>query len=394
MSTDSIATTILMEPTISSTGTSPLPGIDKQRIRIVIIGPVPPTSPTSANPIGGAALNFAEMLSNLRRRNFLLGVIDINRPLVRLPGWRVAVNNICTFISLIRSLWTQIGTSKLVFLNGNPGTNFLFVGTCIWSICRLRKRPMVLRVFGGNFADTYESYPASLRLLANHTIMRCAAVFVQTRAIHRRFCRRANFHWFPNTRNVLPSARSHSSIAKRFVFVSRLYMAKGLREAVDACRDLPEDYHLDVYGPIMADTDLSLFRGNDRATYRGVLSSSELPATLSSYDLLLFPSYWDAEGHPGIVIEALQCGVPVVATHWRGIPEIIEHGRSGLLVAPRSTEAVRKAIDQIRCDSSLYRVLRSGARLRGELFRSGRWYNKMASQLRGLSDDGCSAPSD
>ncbi len=158
-------------------------------------------------------------------------------------------------------------------------------------------------------------------------------------------------------------------------------MEKGLREAVDACRELPSDCCLNVYGPIMPNTDLGVFDGQERSVYRGVLAQGDVPDALERHDVLVLPTYWDVEGYPGIALEALQCGRPVISTSWGSVPEVVEDGKSGLLVEPRSTAAVREAIERVIGDPELYRALCAGARWRGEFFRSEKWYDELSAEL-------------
>ena len=134
----------------------------------------------------------------------------------------------------------------------------------------------------------------------------------------------------------------------------------------------------------MPDTDFSLFEGHPRADYGGVLEPGEVPRVLGEHDLLLYPSYFRGEGYPNAILEAFQCGVPVVAARWGGVPELVEHEERGLLVEPRSAVAVRSAIERLLGDPGLYRRLCEGARRRGEYFRSGAWYDRMASDLCSL----------
>ncbi len=54
-----------------------------------------------------------------------------------------------------------------------------------------------------------------------------------------------------------------------------------------------------------------------------------------------------SEGFPQVIIEAMSCGLPVVATSVGGIPEIIEHGVSGLLVEPRSPESLAQSMAKL-----------------------------------------------
>ena len=71
------------------------------------------------------------------------------------------------------------------------------------------------------------------------------------------------------------------------------------------------------------------------------------------------------EGLPVSIMEALALGVPVVATRVGGVPELVEHGVSGLLVEPRDPAALAAAISSL-ADSGVRRRLADGARKRGE----------------------------
>ena len=109
-----------------------------------------------------------------------------------------------------------------------------------------------------------------------------------------------------------------------------------------------------------------------------------MPRVLSEHDLLVYPSYYRSEGYPGAVLEAFQCGLPVIAAKWGGVAELVEHEESGLLVEPRSAAEVESAIKRLLDDPELYRRLCEGARRRGNQFRSADWYDRMAPELRSL----------
>jgi glycosyltransferase involved in cell wall biosynthesis len=76
--------------------------------------------------------------------------------------------------------------------------------------------------------------------------------------------------------------------------------------------------------------------------------------------LVILPS--TEEGFPNAVLEAMSAGLPVIATDVGGVPEIIEHGRTGLLVPAREPEALAAAIDQLASDPGLRERLGSAAR--------------------------------
>ncbi|MCG6894238.1 MAG: glycosyltransferase family 4 protein [Desulfobacteraceae bacterium] len=61
----------------------------------------------------------------------------------------------------------------------------------------------------------------------------------------------------------------------------------------------------------------------------------------------------DRDGIPNVLAESMAMGVPVVATHISGIPELLEDGRSGLLVPPRNPGVMARAVARLLLDTHL-----------------------------------------
>jgi glycosyltransferase involved in cell wall biosynthesis len=76
---------------------------------------------------------------------------------------------------------------------------------------------------------------------------------------------------------------------------------------------------------------------------------NELVAHYHSASIFAFPAVCN-DASPLTVYEAGACGLPIVSTHSGGIPEIVEHGRSGLLVERSNPEAIAAAISQLLSD--------------------------------------------
>lgn len=68
----------------------------------------------------------------------------------------------------------------------------------------------------------------------------------------------------------------------------------------------------------------------------------DVPAMLAGLDIFLSPSLW--EGFGLVLLEAMSCRVPIVASRVSAIPEVIQHEETGLLVPPRDVSALADAL--------------------------------------------------
>ena len=238
--------------------------IAHQTTKVLIIGPLP-SAASDVDIIGGAKVSFTETISQLQRRGFELEIISSSRPYQRLPFWKAHGHSLAAFMRITLGTLKKGQRSELIFLNMTT-FNVGLVAPIVWIICKLINRPMVLRLFGGNFNHVYEGYNPVLKWIADRTFMHCSVVFVETQQLLRYFENRANFKWLPNTRDINCSRVARSRKIQKLIFLGQLVMTKGLAEALIACRSLPEGCHLHVFGPQHDSTDFSLFEGHPRAT--------------------------------------------------------------------------------------------------------------------------------
>ena len=97
---------------------------------------------------------------------------------------------------------------------------------------------------------------------------------------------------------------------------------------------------------------------------------SDVPAILSASDVFVLPSLW--EGLPMALIEAMASGLPVIATLVSGSQQVVEQGRSGILVPPGEVAPLRQAIEDLLADPEWARLLGKAARQRVEEAYSAR----------------------
>ncbi len=88
----------------------------------------------------------------------------------------------------------------------------------------------------------------------------------------------------------------------------------------------------------------------DRVTFTGALGQDEIRALLEAADVFCLPSF--AEGVPVSLMEAMAMELPVVSSRIMGIPELVEDGVSGRLIAPGNVEELTAALAGLAGDSA------------------------------------------
>ena len=94
----------------------------------------------------------------------------------------------------------------------------------------------------------------------------------------------------------------------------------------------------------------------------GVCPQGEIAQWYQASDIVTLPSW--REGVPNSLVEAAACGRPVVASNIMGIPEIVEDGKSGLLVQPGDPAGLSQALEALLSDETRCREMGEAAALR------------------------------
>lgn len=167
-----------------------------------------------------------------------------------------------------------------------------------------------------------------------------------------------------------PGARPAASTPPRILFVGRLVARKGVDRLLAALATIADrEWRLEIVGfgperdPLerrAADLGIS-----DRVDFLGRVSSDELVAAYRRAACFVLPATLDeradTEGLGVVLLEAMSYGVPVLATRMGGIVDIVEDGRTGVLVADDPAELAR-ALASILEDPHRARALGSAGR--------------------------------
>jgi teichuronic acid biosynthesis glycosyltransferase TuaC len=173
------------------------------------------------------------------------------------------------------------------------------------------------------------------------------------------------------------------------VYIGRMDVKKGLRELVEAAAALkPQRPELQVYlvgaGPDRPLIDEAI-QANNAGDYIHALPNcapDEVAVWMAAADVITLPSYM--EGCPNVVLEALACGRPVVATNVGGIPEIMSDA-CGRLVPPRDSVALAHAL------ASVLDITWDAANISAHWSRS---WSTVAAELRNVLESVAPKPQD
>ena len=159
----------------------------------------------------------------------------------------------------------------------------------------------------------------------------------------------------------------------RLLCVGTLHEVKGQAILIEACRRLQQRgvgvlLELVGDGPDRFALQQQIRRAglHDRVRLRGSLTSGGVVDCLAHAQVAVAPSVPSRDGRregiPVALMEAMACGVPVVASRLSGIPELVEHDKSGLLVEPGDATALADAIELLCCKPDLRERLAREAR--------------------------------
>jgi glycosyltransferase involved in cell wall biosynthesis len=143
-----------------------------------------------------------------------------------------------------------------------------------------------------------------------------------------------------------------------------------LLKALPEIRRSGLDPRVTVHGSVIAEDDFTeeyIAGWLKRLAYRagpagsvifaGTAGSAEKWDALHAADIFVLPTQYPIEGQPIALIEAMICGCPIVATRFRCIPSIVEHGVNGLLVDNADSSSVASAVIKLAKDPSLARQM-------------------------------------
>lgn len=354
-----------------------------QKINILLIGHLP-LQPS------GSALSFKRLVDILSKcEEVELQVVNTSRPSHLTTSWFI---NFATAFKVTMAVLLHFRRTDVVSFHASRPAVMVY-GPFLWGLTRLFNKPILIRLFGGALEKEYAVLSPIKKWIFNKTVLASDGFMVQTKHLLKYFEQFSthNIKWFPNSTKItcLPNSKSLTGTqCKRYIFLGIIKEEKGIDIILDSVPYLMPGISVDLFGPLEGKYTPEYIdsKGKEVVCYRGILGQTEVYDELFNYDALILPTFYEGEGYPGVILEAYSHGLPVIATHWRSIPEIVDE-RTGILIPTHSAEALAQAMNKLHIDTQLYGRLSDGAHSRQIEFSDTYWADRFVEWCRELAGD-------
>lgn len=326
------------------------------RKRILLLGYLPP-------PLFGPSVTYQALLHSDFVRQFDVTFVDLT--VVR----RLDELEVFHFRKLWRSLrffsrefWCLL-TRRYDFVCAPVSVNrnaFLKDAALLW-LARLFQVPTVLYAHGNNLPHFFVMSPPWVRRVIDRTFRKAAAGIVLGE------CLRFNFDsWLPAERifvvptgiePVAPSPRAATKSEFTVLYLGNMVREKGFHVLLEAAALLTRQQrgirfvfagawrHAEEERKAREFVEANLM--SDRVEFVGPVGGEQKARLLADADTLVFPTFYYYETMGLVILEAMQCGLPVITTRRASIPEIVQDGVNGLLVEEQNAAELAAKIQQL-----------------------------------------------
>jgi glycosyltransferase involved in cell wall biosynthesis len=253
---------------------------------------------------------------------------------------------------MLTTAWRQRRRFDVAQVDVYSGPAFYWCEAVCWLLRRVKK-PYVLTLHGGNLPEFAARYPRRV----GRVLHSADYVTVPSRYLHQKMTGfRQDLHVVPNPLDLgAYSFRHRNTVAPQLIWLRSFHTMYNpmlaVRVVAELYRDVP-DISLAMVGRDRGDGSLQktarLANGlgvGNRVDFVGAVAKSEVPEWLDRADVFLNTS--DIDNAPVSVLEAMACGLCVVTTNVGGLPCLVDHERTGLLVEANDAKAMAAEVHRL-----------------------------------------------
>ncbi|MGN6802066.1 MAG: glycosyltransferase family 4 protein, partial [Ginsengibacter sp.] len=165
----------------------------------------------------------------------------------------------------------------------------------------------------------------------------------------------------------------------KIVYMARIMLEKGIDIIFDFALHLKlinfptNTILIDFYGPITKKDEKLFFdkiKEFDYLNYKGIVDPKDVYKKMAEYDILILPTRYEGEGFPGTILDAYMCGIPVIVSNWKYLPEYVENGITGFVFDLNNLNMFYDSIFKLYHDRRLLLEMKISAHKKSEEFSS------------------------
>ncbi len=329
------------------------------RKKILIIGQTPPPYHGQAIMIENTIKHTYKSLEIFHvRMNFSEGVDELGR---------FKAKKILVLVNIIFKIFyirIRFGVKNLYYPPSGPDTGPIIRDILVLGMTRWIFKTTIYHFRAGGISEKVERYPHLVKIFVK-------SVFNKPNLTIRLSNKNPDDGGYFNTikdviipnglkdfgLNRINAIKLSSPSPPVIFFVGVIKETKGVLDLLKSCCILKInkiDFKLNILGQMSSnlfekrlhdfidDNELS-----KHVNFLGVKTGEDKWREFSNADIFCFPSYYECETFGNVLVEAMQFQLPIVATKWRGIPDIVVDNESGFLVDINSPEMLAVKLEQL-----------------------------------------------
>jgi glycosyltransferase involved in cell wall biosynthesis len=336
-------------------------------MKILILGQTPP-------PYGGQAINIEKMIRVLHQHQFNCRVIRMNFSDDISDMGRFSLNKIVRLLKILFQLSWQLLVYRpdiTYYPPAGPQRTPIFRDMILLFPIRLFRFNTVFHFHAGGVSEAYKNFNPLLRFFyrfAYYNIDYSICLSLHGRK-DPEFLQSKEIMVIPSGVED-PGYNSSEKNNEKFtvLFAGLCCESKGVLDFIEIIRAGKKSnplIHGKILGKIFSSKEAACIQAaveEDLISYEGVQTGEAKNEHFTTANAFLFPSFFESENFPTVIIEAFASGLPVIATNWRGIADQVTNEYNGFLHEPHDIKGMTASILQLSTNNMLYGQLATNAR--------------------------------
>ena len=338
--------------------------------KILLIGPLP-------HRIEGSSVAFNLICEYFKEKNHPHIILDLasknlrqrvgSFTFSRLFEMITCIINYFRYLNKINRIYLLVGVSLMGFIRDS-----VFILTA-----GFLKKNIILHVHSGGYGVFYNKQNSVLKYFIKIVLNKVDKIIVLGDLLKQQFDfdkRLSNKlvvieNCAVQNEEALKIKNKTLSSPVKIIYLSNMIESKGYMDCLNACKELNKNnlkYEFHFCGAFVnhALNDANSSEASEKSFlskinndefkekvfYHNVIKGKAKHQLLSKMHIFILPTYYEWEGQPISIIEAMQYGLIIITTKFRGIPELVTNGRNGFFVDKKNPADISKSIISI-CNS-------------------------------------------